>query len=665
MSSAQYLYRRPNGCYVVRLCVPEKFKAAAGKSEIHRSTGCRDYRLAKIFAAELATHWHRAIRELERMDIAKVKAGSIELLGDGLIFLHGAASRLGANPLDLGTQLAAGDAHFYVEAVDWLGWSVDDIHEALDHDHDDFGNLVVTIDPEKLGGPNAQTRFTGLLRLRFRDYATAVLQIEKPLGICQFLTGSQFATIDRGFVLDLPGQFVSADMLQVRKIDVEALRLRLAAQFTPEMLSAAMDIKMPLVTPSNSSPYEAISFSMFRKEYTLRQGSRCKPDQVRRRDDQFQIFMDLMGDLPLARIGRQKMREFADLLAKVPDERHNVKRKYGCPTASFKDLIALADRHALPRLTINSRHRILDGLSEIFGWAVKETMMTTNPGRGLGDDLKKAAGGAEVKPQDQREQLSVSDLAKIFSAPWFAAGTGEKTVDGRFYAYRPHYYWLPLLALHAGGRINELSQLYLQDVKTVEGVACIHFNLEGEDKLDVDDPDVETPTSSATRAADKSLKTVNADRFVPLHKTLIDLGFLKYLGTLREAGYNRLFPELLYDANKGYGKAAGKWFNERFLGQQLRIPRNGKKTFHSMRHNFATALGATNPNALVQADLLGHTRGAANTGGRYDKGVFMNRKTYLDLITHGLPTVAPFNCDDALQAIRDAQWYKHRRMGRT
>ena len=78
MSSAQYLYRRPNGFYIVRLCVPDRFKVAAGKSEIHRTTGCRDYRLAKIFAAELVVQWHRAIRELERMDIAKVKAGSIE-----------------------------------------------------------------------------------------------------------------------------------------------------------------------------------------------------------------------------------------------------------------------------------------------------------------------------------------------------------------------------------------------------------------------------------------------------------------------------------------------------------------------------------------------------------------------------------------------------------
>lgn len=72
MTGSQYLYRRPSGTCFVRLCVPVRFKAAVGKGEIHRSTGCRDYRLAKIVAAELVAHWHRAIVELQRMDITKV-----------------------------------------------------------------------------------------------------------------------------------------------------------------------------------------------------------------------------------------------------------------------------------------------------------------------------------------------------------------------------------------------------------------------------------------------------------------------------------------------------------------------------------------------------------------------------------------------------------------
>jgi hypothetical protein len=85
VSRAQYIERRASDIYFVRLYVPARLKAAVGKGDIHRTTGCRDYRLAKIVAAELAAHWHRSIQALERMDITKVKAGSIKLLGDGLV----------------------------------------------------------------------------------------------------------------------------------------------------------------------------------------------------------------------------------------------------------------------------------------------------------------------------------------------------------------------------------------------------------------------------------------------------------------------------------------------------------------------------------------------------------------------------------------------------
>lgn len=121
MSGAQYLYRRPNGIYFVRLCVPTRLKVAVGKGEVHRTTGCRDYRLAKIVAAELAAHWHRSIQALERMDITKIKAGSIKLLGDGYVALTEAATALGSTPLALATQLISRNAHFFIEAQGWIG----------------------------------------------------------------------------------------------------------------------------------------------------------------------------------------------------------------------------------------------------------------------------------------------------------------------------------------------------------------------------------------------------------------------------------------------------------------------------------------------------------------------------------------------------------------
>ena len=153
VTSSQYLYRRPSGIYFVRLCVPARFKVAVGKGEIHRSTGCRDFRLAKIVAAELAAHWHRAILALQRMDIIKVKAGSIKLLGIGHIPLNEAAALLGSTPLALADQLHGRHARIYVQAVNWLGWQVADLDDACEREHDDFGRMTMVVDGIRLGLP--------------------------------------------------------------------------------------------------------------------------------------------------------------------------------------------------------------------------------------------------------------------------------------------------------------------------------------------------------------------------------------------------------------------------------------------------------------------------------------------------------------------------------
>ena len=65
---------------------------------------------------------------MERMDITKVKAGSIKLLGDGLVLLSEAAAELGTTQLALASQLAIKNVNFFVDAQNWPGWAVDDFY---------------------------------------------------------------------------------------------------------------------------------------------------------------------------------------------------------------------------------------------------------------------------------------------------------------------------------------------------------------------------------------------------------------------------------------------------------------------------------------------------------------------------------------------------------
>ncbi len=647
MAGTQHLYRRDSGVYFVRLCVPARLKAAVGKGEIHRTTGTREYRVAKIVAAELVAHWHRAIQVLERMDIKKIKAGSIDLLGDGHIPLTQAAQILGTTEAALADRLRLRRAPFFVMADHWLGWAVTDLDEAVEYFPDRVtGEDQYVIDNNKLdrvaGSP---TPFSGLLCLRFGDEAVQIAAAAEPVPVCQFVF---WPSEHRGFVIDLPGQPIHTSMLQVRRLDIEALRLELASQITPEMLAAVPQLPVAeAITPAGD---ELMFWSAFRKHYLACKKGAWKHDQQRLKENVTQMFLELMGDLKLSEISRMTMRRFSDKLAQLPHDRHLVKLKYKCSDAGFVQLTNLAQEHDLPRLTPEARQRLLDSMSEVFTWAVNEELMKTNPGIGLGGELLKMKGvKRKKKAHEQRDAFSADDLEQIFSAAWFRSGSGQKTPKGIFYAYRPHYYWLPLLAIYQGGRLNELSQLYLDDIRiSAEGIDYLDFNLAGEGKMDIDEADWDP-------ADDKSLKSVNAERIVPLHKHIIELGFLEYVRSLRKAGYTRLFPELRYDKNKGYGKAAGSWFNERYLGRELGIPRNGRKTFHSLRHNFATALTDMNLRSNVKADLIGHARQATMVDARYDKGgdLLMHQEA-INSLAYPMPDIARFNVTDGIQAVADA-----------
>jgi integrase len=633
--SAQYLYRRPSGVYFVRLCVPARLKQAVGKGEIHRSTGCRDYRLAKIVAAEIAAHWHRALEAVRSMDPAKIKAGSISLLGSGFVGLMKAAGELGAEPADLARRLADRGAHFIVEANAWSGWALDSIHDDAEYERDEFDSLVMVLPPRD----GRAARFTGRLRIRYVEDALKAAQGQEE--ICQFLV---WPSNERGFVVDLPGQLVVAGDLQVAREDVEALRESLASEITGAE-------KQQAAGPRPASTESGMRFSELAQEFLKRKKPFWKTDQLERKTDQCKAFRELMDDPPLAQITRPIVRRFSDELARVPENRGKVRRKFGLLDADFRRLIELADAHGLPRITVDTHRRFLDGISEVFEWAVNETYIATNPARALGTEIERSSGTPKTKDQDQRAAFSGDDLAAIFGAEWFAHGTGRKTPQGTFHSYRPHYFWLPLLALHCGGRLNELAQVYVDDIVSVEGIWCLDFNLNAPDKLDLDEAD--------PAGKDKSLKTINAQRQVPIHSRLIELGFVEYVVALREAGHQRLFPELHFDARKGYGKAAGSWFNERFLGRRLKIERDGRKTFHSFRHNFATALGDADVLTSVKADLMGHSRSTALSETRYDKGrKLQTLKDAIEQVRYELPPIASLSIADALQAIGDAQTLK-------
>jgi hypothetical protein len=94
---------------------------------------------------------------------------------------------------------------------------------------------------------------------------------------------------------------------------------------------------------------------------------------------------------------------------------------------------------------------------------------------------------------------------------------------------------------------------------------------------------------------------------VPLPQALLDLGLMRYVDQLKQAGQQRLFPELRPDTHGKLSGAHGKFFG-RWLRKVLGIA-DPRKTLYSLRHNYKDVLQAARVPGKISRRLMGHASG--------------------------------------------------------
>ena len=117
---------------------------------------------------------------------------------------------------------------------------------------------------------------------------------------------------------------------------------------------------------------------------------------------------------------------------------------------------------------------------------------------------------------------------------------------------------------------------------------------------------------------DKHLKTLSSRRIVPIHNTLLDLGFVEFIELLKkkDPSRERLFQELKISEGS-YNKNVSTFFNNRYL-PNLGLKTN-KKNFHSFRHTVSDHLKQKGIEPHFVNELLGHSSGNIDLD-RYGKG---------------------------------------------
>ncbi|MEJ2646033.1 MAG: site-specific integrase [Gammaproteobacteria bacterium] len=237
----------------------------------------------------------------------------------------------------------------------------------------------------------------------------------------------------------------------------------------------------------------------------------------------------------------------------------------------------LRDAHGNGPKTLEKKGTLMGAL---FSSALKDDLLDRNPFSGY--DYRRFAAREGIADPDARMPFTRPQLEQLFSNDGLY---GLRTKGGGGYHTRM---WVALLGLFSGARLDEITRLTVSD---------IHRN--------------PVPHLSINRA-----KTSSSIRDVPLHPTLVALGFLDYCDAVKRAGHTSLWPLLRTRSKKGQASDVfGKWFNP-YIHNKLGMLRS--VTFHSFRHTFKDLCrNARIPRDIHQA-LTGHAE--QTVGDDYGQG---------------------------------------------
>lgn len=278
-----------------------------------------------------------------------------------------------------------------------------------------------------------------------------------------------------------------------------------------------------------------------------------------------------------------------------------------CPSAG--DLVARCEGNANSEKPSNlapkTKDRHVTATRLLFGHLTERWFIQFDPSRILHGYTDDGEGAVKIPFTDD-------DLKAIFNKPVIHKNDRSSV-----------YFWVPLLALHTGARRNELCQLQPHDIIKVDedgGRWCINIT---------SDPG----GRRSPREGAKTTKNAGSKRIIPVHSTLLRLGFLDLVEKSRGNRNGRIFRELSFTpVNKWSGKF-DKTFHRRLDDAIVRSHAGTRKSFHSFRHYVTDRLKDAEIDPGVIDALLGWTTEERNVAMRDYYGNRKNeRSPFMSLV---------------------------------
>ena len=227
----------------------------------------------------------------------------------------------------------------------------------------------------------------------------------------------------------------------------------------------------------------------------------------------------------------------------------------------FRDWIKASRKPPLSPKKVND---YMDFFRGMLNFELKTTRtLQHNPAEGIREKDTKS-------DQERKPSFDLDDLELIFV---------RSKEYGQDKFKKAHQFWLPLLGLYTGARLEELCQLVASDIQEFKGIWVIDINEWDEYK---------------------SIKT-GERRKVPIHPFLLELGFHRYADSRPKEGQ-------LFDLNYIKNRWSHHYVMEfkRFKDKAGIDPTPRWKTFYSFRHTVSMRLKDLDVPEVHAAELLGH-----------------------------------------------------------
>ena len=346
---------------------------------------------------------------------------------------------------------------------------------------------------------------------------------------------------------------------------------------------ASNDLIQPPLTHENNRLFGALTREF--EERQVREGAWKNPRTRITMHARLEGLAELIGGhRPLSSLTRADFNALRDQLRSYPKNRHRLRATRNQP------LSQIIQSGKYEPLNARTAKKFFELARALISYAHDQGYLKENLAAGLTFSTKGA-------PSPRKRTYTPRQIEQLLNGPVY---TLKAPPRWRLNDYR---FWLPLLGLYSGARLSELCQLQLGDIREELGVWVISISSSGA----------------------RQLKTVDSERLVPLHKVILEAGFLEFHQQRLDAtGSNLsapLFENIRVHGDLSPGHTASRWYrgsdkdDKGYLGQ-CGLGED-ELTFHGLRHTFIQQFRRQKLDMLIGKALVGHAD-RSTTGGYGD-----------------------------------------------